>query len=110
MFNGEGAIFMGIRPTPSANPLETIGAVRDAVPEIERILPTGMEVEVVYDATEAISESIAEVMKTIGEAVVIVLIVILLFLGSFRSVIIPVVTIPLSLVGVCFVQIGRAHV
>jgi len=102
MFNGEEAIFMGIMPTPSANPLETIALVREAVPELQRIMPQGMEVEIVYDATEAINDSIVEVMKTIAEAVAIVLIVIMLFLGSFRSVIIPVVTIPLSLIGVCF--------
>src|SRR5690606_10843905 len=86
MFNGQEAIFMGITATPSANPLDTIGAVRDAIPGLQRILPTGMSVEIVYDATEAISDSINEVIKTIAEAVLIVLLVILLFLGSFRSV------------------------
>src|SRR5690606_16484794 len=65
-------------------------------------LPEGMTMEVVYDATEAISASITEVFKTISEAVIIVVLIILLFLGSFRSVLMPVVTIPLSLIGACF--------
>ncbi|TIO69755.1 MAG: multidrug efflux protein, partial [Mesorhizobium sp.] len=66
-------------------------------------LPKGMTIEIVYDSTEQISASIEEVFKTIGEAVAIVILVILLFLGSFRSVMMPIVTIPLSLIGVCFI-------
>ncbi len=101
-FNGEPGTFIGIFPTPSANPLDTSSAVLDELPAIQSSLPDGMTITLVYDATEAISGSISEVFTTITEAVVIVVLVILLFLGSFRSVLMPVVTIPLSLIGVCF--------
>ncbi len=101
-FNGEEGTFIGIYPTPSANPLDTSAAVIAELPEIQASLPNGMNIEMVYNSTETISASIEEVFITIAEAVAIVIVVILLFLGSFRSVLMPVVTIPLSLVGVCF--------
>ncbi len=101
-FNGEPGTFIGIFPTPAANPLDTAAAVIDELPALQASLPEGMTITMVYDATETISASIEEVFTTIAEAVVIVVIVILLFLGSFRSVLMPVVTIPLSLIGVCF--------
>jgi multidrug efflux pump len=102
-FNGKEGTFIGVTPTPSANPLTTAEAVTRAIEQIRPTLPKGMTVEIVYDASNFISASIYEVFKTIGEAALIVVAVILLFLGSFRSVLIPLVTIPLSLVGVCFV-------
>ncbi|MDX8441027.1 efflux RND transporter permease subunit [Mesorhizobium australafricanum] len=102
-FNGKPGTFLAIFPTPAANPLTTAAAVTRLVPQIQETLPKGMTIEVVYDATGQISASIEEVFKTIGEAVAIVVVVILLFLGSFRSVMMPIVTIPLSLVGVCFI-------
>ncbi len=102
-FNGKPGTFLAIFPTPAANPLTTAAAVTKLVPQIQDTLPKGMTIEVVYDATGQISASIEEVFKTIGEAVAIVIVVILLFLGSFRSVLMPIVTIPLSLVGVCFI-------
>lgn len=102
-FNGKPGTFLAIFPTPAANPLTTAAAVTRLVPQIQETLPKGMTIEVVYDATGQISASIDEVFKTIGEAVAIVIVVILLFLGSFRSVLMPIVTIPLSLIGVCFV-------
>ncbi len=101
-FNGEDGVFLGIFQTPSANPLDVSAGVRAELPLIQSSLPAGMHIELVYDSTEAISASIEEVLHTIVEAALIVVVVILLFLGSFRSVIIPIVTIPLSLVGVCF--------
>ena len=101
-FNGNPGTFIGVFPTPSANPLDVAGGVLEELPAIRRSLPTGMEVAMVYDATETIAASIKEVFKTIGEAVAIVILVILLFLGSFRSVLMPILTIPLSLFGVCF--------
>ncbi|MDX8445607.1 efflux RND transporter permease subunit [Mesorhizobium captivum] len=102
-FNGKPGTFLAIFPTPAANPLTTAAAVTKLVPVIQETLPKGMTIEVVYDSTEQISASIEEVFKTIGEAVAIVIVVILLFLGSFRSVMMPIVTIPLSLIGVCFI-------
>ncbi len=79
------------------------------LPAINASLPKGMQIELVYDSTETISASIHEVFKTIAEAVAIVVIVILLFLGSFRSVLMPVATIPLSLIGVCAVLLALGY-
>ncbi|RJT40891.1 efflux RND transporter permease subunit [Mesorhizobium waimense] len=101
-FNGKPGTFLAIFPTPAANPLTTAAAIHKIVPTIQDTLPKGMTIEIVYDSTEQISASIEEVFKTIAEAVAIVIVVILLFLGSFRSVMMPIVTIPLSLIGVCF--------
>ncbi|MCV3240268.1 efflux RND transporter permease subunit [Mesorhizobium sp. ZC-5] len=102
-FNGKSGTFLAVFPTPAANPLTTAEALQKLVPVIQDTLPVGMTIEVVYDSTEQISASIEEVFKTIAEAVAIVVVVILLFLGSFRSVLMPIMTIPLSLIGVCFV-------
>lgn len=101
-FNGKDGTFLGIMTTPGANPIDVAAALRKELPSIQASLPEGMSLVVVYDATEQISSSIHEVFTTIAEAVAIVVIVIILFLGSFRSVIIPIVTIPISLIGVCF--------
>jgi multidrug efflux pump len=108
-FNNKPGIFLAIFPTPAANPLTTATSIHKEVPKIQASLPDGMTIQIVYDATEQISASIDEVFKTIGEAVVIVVVVILLFLGSFRSVLMPVATIPLSLIGVCFVLYGFGY-
>ena len=103
-FNGAPAVYIAIKPTPSANPLDVIGSVRNALPELERQLPPSMHLSVVYDATNFIQASIDEVVKTLIEAVVIVIVVVFLFLGSLRSVLIPVITIPLSMIGVLFLM------
>src|SRR5215470_14653402 len=100
-FNGEHAIFIGVQATPQGNPLTIVRGVRGLFPELERNLPPSMKMKVAYDSTKFIQSSIDEVEKTLGEAVLIVVVVIFLFLASFRSVLIPVVTIPLSLIGVC---------
>ena len=108
-FNGQQGTFIGIFPTPSANPLDTAAAVTKELPSIQASLPDGMTITLMFDATESISASIEEVFKTIGEAVLIVIVIILLFLGSFRSVLMPIVTIPLSLIGVCFVLFALGY-
>ena len=100
-FSGRQGTFIGVTTTPSANPLDVANLVHAEVAKMQPTLPADMTAEVVYDASSFIQASIDEVFATIGEAVIIVILVILLFLGSFRSVIIPVVTIPLSLIGVC---------
>ena len=105
-FNGEHAIFIGIKATPQGNPLTLVKGVRALFPELERNLPPSMKMKVAYDSTKFIQSSIDEVEKTLGEAVLIVVVVIFLFLASFRSVFIPVVTIPLSLVGVCILMVA----
>ena len=108
-FDGVKAVFMGIQTTPDANPLTVIAKVRETVPEIQRGLPQGLEAKIAYDATEFINASIWEVGKTLGEAAIIVIIVIFLFLGNFRSTLIPVVTIPLSLIGVALVLVAFGY-
>ena len=108
-FNGRPGTFIGVFPTPAANPLNTAAAVVKELPAINATLPEGMKIELVYDSTETISASIYEVFKTIAEAVAVVVVVILLFLGSFRSVLMPVVTIPLSLIGVCAILLALGY-
>ncbi|WP_028021894.1 efflux RND transporter permease subunit [Enterovibrio calviensis] len=102
--NGREAVIVGINATPTANPLDVAAGIRVQFESIKRNLPSTIEAEVLYDSTLAITDSIDEVVKTIVEAAVIVIIVILLFLGSFRAVVIPIVTIPLSLIGVMVVM------
>ncbi|HSV30187.1 MAG TPA: efflux RND transporter permease subunit, partial [Candidatus Omnitrophota bacterium] len=99
--NGNPAIFVGIYTTPEANPLTVIKQVRDeTLRQIRAQLPPGLTASVAYDSTVFIQAAIDEVAKTIAEAAIIVMVVIYLFMGSFRSVFIPVVTVPLSLIGV----------
>ncbi|MBL9206850.1 MAG: efflux RND transporter permease subunit [Opitutaceae bacterium] len=98
-FSGENGVFIGIFVLPTANSIDVIGRVRKVMPDIQSQLPAGLEGKVVADFTEFINDSIHEVMTTLIEAMIIVIIVIYLFLGSFRSVVIPIVAIPLSLIG-----------
>jgi len=102
MFNGLKAVFVGVYTAPTANPLTVIDSVRKAMPDIQAQLPAGMKASVAYDATISVQASIDEVISTIVESAIIVIVVIFLFLGNVRSTIIPIVTIPLSLVGVLF--------
>jgi multidrug efflux pump len=104
-FNGETATFMGVWVLPTANSLEVIRNVRKALPAIEGQLPTGMKLGVPYDSTEYIQDAINEVLHTLVETLLIVVVVIFLFLGSFRSVLIPVIAIPISLIGAVFLML-----
>jgi len=104
-FNGETATFMGIWVLPTANSLDVIHRVREALPEIQAQLPVGMKLGVPYDSTEYIQDAIDEVLTTLTETLIIVIVVIFLFLGSFRAVIIPIVAIPISLVGAVFLML-----
>ena len=104
-FNGETATFMGIWVLPTANSLEVIKQVRATLPEIQSQLPPGMKVGVPYDSTAYIQDAINEVLSTLSETLLIVIVVIFLFLGSFRSVLIPVVAIPISLIGAVFLML-----
>jgi len=98
-FNGETAVFIGIFVLPTANTLDVMQRVRDAMPEIRAQLPAGMKAGVPYDSSAYIQDAINEVLKTLSETMLIVILVIFLFLGSVRGVIIPVVAIPISLIG-----------
>jgi multidrug efflux pump len=104
-FNGEGATFMGVWVLPTANSLEVIKEVRAAIPGIQAQLPAGMKVGIPYDSTAYIQDAINEVLSTLTETLLIVIVVIFLFLGSFRSVLIPVVAIPISLIGAVFIML-----
>src|SRR2546423_358390 len=104
-FNGESATFMGVWVLPTANSLEVIKKVREAIPEIRAQLPAGMKVGIPYDSTEYIQDSIKEVLHTLSETLLIVIIVIFLFLGSIRSVLIPIIAIPISLIGAVFLML-----
>jgi multidrug efflux pump len=103
-FNGEAATFMGVWVLPTANALEVVGGVREAIPQIQEQLPAGMKVGIPYDSTEYIHDAITEVLRTLSETLLIVIVVIFLFLGSVRSVLIPIVAIPISLVGAVFLM------
>ncbi|MBM3544988.1 MAG: multidrug efflux RND transporter permease subunit [Alphaproteobacteria bacterium] len=100
VFDGSKAVFLGVYATPTANPLTVITDVRETFPQIQRELPPGLSADIAYDATNFIRASLWEVAVTLGEAAIIVIVVIFLFLGNFRSTLIPIVTIPLSLIGV----------
>ena len=104
-FNGETATFMGIWVLPTANSLEVIREVRATLPGIREQLPTGMKLGIPYDSTEYIQDAINEVLHTLTETLLIVVVVIFLFLGSFRSVLIPIVAIPISLIGAVFLML-----
>ncbi len=105
-FNGETATFMGIWVLPTANSLEVIGRVRQTMPEIQAQLPAGMKAGIPYDSTDYIQHAIKEVLSTLTETLLIVIVVIFLFLGSMRSVLIPVVAIPISLIGAVFLMLA----
>jgi multidrug efflux pump len=102
--NGERAVFMGVWVLPNANTLEVIGRVRHEMTLIQRELPTGMDALIAYDSTKYIDSAVREVVQTLLETVLIVMVVIFLFLGSLRTVIVPVVAIPVSLIGAVFLM------
>ena len=104
-FNGETATFMGVWVLPTANSLQVIKQVRAEIPGIQAQLPAGMKVGIPYDSTAYIQDAINEVLSTLSETLIIVIIVIFLFLGSFRSVLIPIVAIPISLIGAVFLML-----
>jgi multidrug efflux pump len=108
-WDGDPALFIGIDVRPEANVLDVIAEVRKVWPGIVQRLPEGLEAQIGYDSTRYIEEAISEVQKTLAEAVVIVIAVIFLFLGSARSSLIPAVTVPLSLVGALFIMFALGY-
>jgi multidrug efflux pump len=103
-FGGERAVFMGIWVLPNANSLDVVREVRKELADIQKDLPTGLTAKIAYDATQYISDALHEVIKTLVMTLAIVSVVIFLFLGSFRSVLIPLIAIPLSLIGAVFLM------
>ena len=104
-FGGQKATFMGIWVLPSDSTVEVIKRVREALPAIEAGLPSGLSMKVGYDATAYIDDALKEIVKTLIETLLIVTVVIFLFMGSLRSVLIPIVAMPLSLIGAIFLML-----
>ncbi len=98
-FGGQTATFMGIWVLPTESTVEVIKRVREVLPDVERGLPTGLHVKLAYDGTKYIEDALHEIVGTLIETLLIVTVVIFLFMGSLRSVLIPIVAMPLSLVG-----------
>ncbi len=103
-FSGQSAVFMGIWPLPNANSIDVIKRVRTELEAVQKQLPSGMQGQIAYDATDYITNAIHEVIKTLIDTLLIVVVIIFLFLGSFRSVLVPVVAIPVSLIGGIFLM------
>ncbi|MDV2078498.1 efflux RND transporter permease subunit [Marinobacter xestospongiae] len=105
LYKGQPATYVAIELSPGANPLTVAELVKDLLPDIERQLPSGLDVRLAYDASDFIDDSINEVIQTLLEALVIVLVVVFLTLGSLRAAIVPSVAVPLSLIGGAFVML-----
>jgi multidrug efflux pump len=105
-FDGKQAVYIGIAVAPSANLLDAVAGVNKVFPEIQALLPHGLNGEIVYDSTEFVHSAIYEVIRSLAEALIIVTIVVFLFLGSIRSALIPTIAIPLSLVGTLIVLLA----
>ena len=103
-FSGQKAVFMGVYVLPNANSVDVIKRVRVEMEQIKKELPSGMTGDIAYDATAYINDAIGEVVKTLIDTLLIVMVVIFIFLGSLRSVVVPVVAIPISLIGALFLM------
>jgi multidrug efflux pump len=108
-FSGKRSVFIGIKVAPEANILDVAKRVREAFPDLQKQLPGGLVGTIVYDSTAFINTSISEVVKTLVEALLIVTVVIYLFLGSLRAVVVPVIAMPLSLVGTFFIMLALGY-
>jgi multidrug efflux pump len=108
-FDGKSSVFVGIQVAPGANLLDVVARVRKVFPDIQQQLPSGLKGQIVYDSTKFVTSSIDEVIKTLVEAVLIVTAVVFIFLGSLRSVIIPLVAIPLSIVGTFTIMLALGY-
>lgn len=104
-FGGQKATFMGIWVLPTDSTVEVIQRVREAIPDLQVRLPSGLHAKIAYDATAYIDDALKEIVKTLIETLLIVSIVIFLFMGSLRSVLIPVIAMPLSLIGAVFIML-----
>jgi multidrug efflux pump len=108
-YKGQPSVFIAVEQAPGANPLDVAGAVTETLPELRGQLPEGLQLALPYDASEFIEDSITEVFKTIAEAVLIVLAVIFLTIGSFRAAIVPSIAVPLSLVGAASLMLALGY-
>ena len=103
-YSGQTAVFAGVFPQPNANIIEVIDGVRVELDKLQQDLPAGLDASIGYDASAYVSDAIHEVTNTLIDTLLIVIVVIFLFLGSFRSVLIPVMAIPVSLIGGIFLM------
>ncbi|HYO95134.1 MAG TPA: efflux RND transporter permease subunit, partial [Polyangiaceae bacterium] len=103
--SGRKEVFMGVWVLPNANSLDVIARVRDEVRTIQQELPTGMRATVAFDSTDYINNAVDQVTRTLIETILIVVVVIFLFLGSLRTVLVPLVAIPVSLIGAVFLML-----
>jgi multidrug efflux pump len=108
-FDGKQAVYIGIQVAPAANLLDVIQGIHNIFPDIQALLPNGLNGEIIYDSTDFVHSAISEVIRSLAEALVIVTVVVFLFLGSIRSSIIPTVAIPLSLVGTLIVLLALGY-
>jgi multidrug efflux pump len=108
-FDGKQAVYIGIQVAPSANLLDVIQGVHKVFPDIQALLPHGLNGEIIYDSTEFVHSAINEVIHSLAEALIIVTVVVFLFLGSIRSSIIPTVAIPLSLIGTLIILLALGY-
>jgi len=108
-FDGQSAVYIGIKIAPAANLLTVIGDVKKIFPDIQAQFPQGLKGEIVYDASQYVNASIIEVIRSLTEAFLIVTVVIFLFLGSIRSVVTPLVAIPLSIIGAFFIMLALGY-
>jgi multidrug efflux pump len=108
-FDGKQAVYIGIQVAPAANLLDVIQGIHNVFPEIQSLLPHGLNGEIIYDSTEFVHSAINEVIRSLVEALAIVTVVVFLFLGSVRSSLIPTVAIPLSLVGTFIVLLSLGY-
>lgn len=107
--NNKSAVVLAITPAPNANPLDITDEVNKVFPSMLQSLPPGIHGEIMWDSSKFIAESIKEVKKTIIEATLCVIFVVFLFIGSWRTLLIPAITIPLSLIGVCGVMFAMGY-
>ena len=103
-FSGQNAVFLGIHALPNANIIDVVKRVRKELDDIKKDVPRGLDIEIGYDTSEYVNSAIHEVVGTLTDTLLIVIVVIFLFLGSFRSVLVPVVAIPVSLIGGIFLM------
>ena len=108
-FDGKKAVYIGIQVAPAANLLDVIQGVHNVFPEIQALLPRGLDGQIIYNSTEFVHTAIDEVIRSLAEALAIVTVVVFLFLGSIRSSLIPTVAIPLSLVGTFIVLLALGY-
>ncbi len=108
-FDGKQAVYIGILVAPTANLLEVIAGIHKVFPEIQALLPHGLNGEIIYDSTEFVHSAINEVIRSLAEALIIVTLVVFIFLGSMRASIIPTVAIPLSLIGTLIILLALGY-